>query len=255
MRLVLRAKFLVLGIAVLLTPASFAGCSSAQQPATAQLPDNRAESSRTGTSKTSLAPATGDGMTDSDSNKTSRPASGNALQTATFGAGCFWCVEAVFQRLEGVEKVASGYMGGQVDNPTYDQVCAGTTGHAEVIQVTYDESKLSFATLLEVFWKTHDPTTLNRQGADVGTQYRSVVFYHSDVQKTLAESYKEKLNAAGAFANPIVTEVTQASKFYLAEAYHQNFWDEKGSGSRYCQALIPPKLEKLKKVFADKLKK
>ena len=185
-------------------------------------------------------------MSDSD-----KPAS---LKTATFGGGCFWCVEAVFQRLKGVEKVASGYMGGQVDNPTYEQVCSGKTGHAEVIQITYDESQVSFDVLLQVFWKTHDPTTLNRQGNDVGTQYRSVVFYHDAQQKELAEKYIKKLNEEKAFPNPVVTEVAKASKFYEAEDYHQNYWNEKGRGNGYCVAIIPPKLEKLKKVFGDKLK-
>lgn len=178
-----------------------------------------------------------------------------SMKTATFGAGCFWCVEAVFQRLEGVEKVTSGYMGGSVDNPTYEQVCTGTTGHAEVIQVLYDETKISFKDLLEVFWKTHDPTQLNRQGNDVGTQYRSVVFYHDDEQKELAETYKAKLNEASAYPSPVVTEIAAASKYYIAEANHQNYWNERGSGNGYCQAVIPPKLEKLKRVFGDKLKK
>ena len=189
------------------------------------------------------------GQTEMDNDKPS------TLKIATFGGGCFWCVEAVFQRLKGVEKVESGYMGGQVDNPTYEQVCSGKTGHAEVIQITYDESQVSFDVLLQVFWKTHDPTTLNRQGNDVGTQYRSVVFYHDEKQKELAESYIKKLNEEKAFPNPVVTEVAAASKFYEAEDYHQNYWNEKGRGNGYCVALIPPKLEKLKKVFGDKLKK
>lgn len=177
------------------------------------------------------------------------------IKKATFGAGCFWCVEAVFQRLEGVQLVESGYMGGEVENPTYKQVCTGSTGHAEVVHITYDSEKVDFKTLLEVFWKTHDPTTLNRQGNDTGTQYRSAVFFHDDDQKKLAETYKAKLNEAGAFDNPIVTEITAASKMYVAEKYHQNFWNEKGQGNGYCRSVIPPKLEKLKKVFGDKLKK
>ncbi|MEL7496328.1 MAG: peptide-methionine (S)-S-oxide reductase MsrA [Planctomycetota bacterium] len=176
------------------------------------------------------------------------------METATFGAGCFWCVEAVFQQLEGVEKVKSGYMGGSVENPTYKEVCGGTTGHAEVIQVEFDANVIGFDDLLQVFWKTHDPTTLNRQGADVGTQYRSAVFFHSESQKELAEMYKKKLNEAKAFPNPIVTEVTEASKFYVAEDYHQNYFNN-NQGNPYCRAVIPPKLEKLKKVFGDKLKK
>ena len=176
------------------------------------------------------------------------------LETATFGAGCFWCVEAVFQRLKGVESVKSGYMGGTTENPTYKEICTGTTGHAEIIQIEYDPTQVTFADLLQVFWKTHDPTTLNRQGYDEGTQYRSAVFFHDDTQKELAETYKKKLNESGAFRAPIVTEVSAAEKFYPAEDYHQNYWNTQGQGSRYCQALIPPKLEKLKAVFADKLK-
>lgn len=175
------------------------------------------------------------------------------LETATFGAGCFWCVEAVFQLLDGVESVKSGYMGGDVDNPTYEQVCTGTTGHAEVIQIQFDPERIAFKDLLEVFWKTHDPTTLNRQGADKGTQYRSAVFFHNDQQKELAEKYKSRLNEEKAFPNPIVTEVTAASTMYTAEDKHQNYFNE-NQGNRYCQAVIPPKLEKLRKVFGDKLK-
>lgn len=176
------------------------------------------------------------------------------LETATFGAGCFWCVEAVFKMLDGVDSVASGYMGGQIDNPTYEQVCTGTTGHAEVIEIKFDPEKITFAELLEVFWKTHDPTTLNQQGNDIGTQYRSAVFYHNDEQKKLAETYKKKLNDAGAFPKPIVTEITEASKMYVAEDYHQDYFALNQSNP-YCRAVIPPKLEKLKKVFGDKLKK
>ncbi len=237
------------------------------------------------------------------------------METATFGGGCFWCVEAVFLQLEGVESVKSGYMGGEVaiagnggteyslknvlparyhpvsvflngekkspgvdftlkrtdlvmakpvnatdefyvvvDNPTYEQVCSKTTGHAEVIQIQYDPSKVSFDVLLQVFWKTHDPTTLNRQGNDVGPQYRSAVFYHNAEQQEKAETYKKKLNEAHAYANPVVTEVTKATRFYEAEDYHQNYFNN-NPGSGYCRLLIPPKLEKLKQVFGDKLKK
>jgi peptide-methionine (S)-S-oxide reductase len=177
----------------------------------------------------------------------------DGLETATFGAGCFWCVEAVFQQLEGVKTVASGYTGGRIENPTYKQVSAGNTGHAEVIQLTYDPQVVSFAELLEVFWQTHDPTTLNRQGADVGTQYRSAIFYHTPEQKALAEKYKQELDAAGAFNSPIVTEIVPASKFYKAEDYHQNYYNL-NSSQPYCSYVITPKLEKLKKVFKDKLK-
>jgi peptide-methionine (S)-S-oxide reductase len=177
----------------------------------------------------------------------------DALQIATFGNGCFWCTEAIFQNVDGVEKVESGYMGGKIKNPSYKEVCTGTTGHAEVIQVKYDPAKVTYDELLEVFWKTHDPTTLNRQGADVGTQYRSAVFYHTDEQKALAEVYKKKLTEVKAFDNPIVTEITPASVFYKAEDYHQNYYNLNGSAP-YCSFVIQPKVEKFKKVFKEKLK-
>lgn len=177
-----------------------------------------------------------------------------ALDTATFGAGCFWCVEAVFQRLEGVEKVVSGYTGGNNPNPTYKQVCTGETGHAEVCQITYNPKKISFAELLEVFWQTHDPTTLNRQGNDVGTQYRSAIFYHNEEQRRLAEEYKKKLNAAAIFPNPIVTEISPLKVFYKAEDYHQNYYNENGS-QPYCAYVVRPKVEKFEKVFKNKVKK
>jgi len=173
---------------------------------------------------------------------------------ATFGGGCFWCVEAVFQQLEGVVAVQSGYAGGTVDNPTYKQVCSGTTGHAEVCQIRYDPAKISFDELLEAFWKAHDPTTLNQQGADVGTQYRSVIFYHDDQQRSQAEKRKQELDASGAWADPIVTEISPLLKFYPAEDYHQNYFRTNPQES-YCQFVIRPKLEKFEKVFASKLKK
>jgi peptide-methionine (S)-S-oxide reductase len=176
------------------------------------------------------------------------------LETATFGSGCFWCTEAVFQRIKGVEKVVSGYTGGRTKNPTYEQVCTGTTGHAEVIQVQFDPAVVSYAELLEAFWKTHDPTTLNRQGADVGTQYRSVIFFHSPEQKAEAEKYKTKLDEAGAFDRKIVTEISPAQVFYAAEDYHQNYFND-NPGQGYCRAVIAPKLEKFEKAFKDKLKK
>jgi peptide-methionine (S)-S-oxide reductase len=177
----------------------------------------------------------------------------SGLQLATFGNGCFWCTEAIFQRLNGVEKVVSGYSGGKVKNPTYKEVCSGLTGHAEVIQITYDPKKISFDELLEVFWKTHDPTTLNRQGADEGTQYRSAVFYHTEEQKQLATEYRKKLDASGAFDNPIVTEITGFTEFYPAEDYHQNYFNLNGTAP-YCSYVIQPKLEKFQKVFKSKLK-
>ncbi len=178
---------------------------------------------------------------------------GTSMDTATFGAGCFWCVEAVFQRLDGVSSVKSGYMGGKIKNPTYKEVCSGLTGHAEVCQVVYDKNKISYDELLEVFWKTHDPTTMNQQGNDHGTQYRSAVFYHNDEQKRLAEQYKKELNAAKAYPNPVVTEITPASAFYVAEDYHQDYYNANGS-QPYCKFVIQPKLDKFEKVFKDKLK-
>ena len=175
------------------------------------------------------------------------------LQKATFGNGCFWCSEAVFQRLKGVESVRSGYEGGDVVNPSYDDVCTGTTGHAEVIEITYDPQKIKYDELLEVFWKTHDPTTLNRQGADIGTQYRSVVFYHNEEQKNIAENYKKELNDKKAFGKPVVTAINKAAPFYVAENYHQNYYNRNGS-QPYCHAVIQPKMDKLEKIFKDKLK-
>jgi peptide-methionine (S)-S-oxide reductase len=176
------------------------------------------------------------------------------LSIATFGGGCFWCTEAVFQRVKGVEKVVSGYMGGKVKNPTYKEVTTGLTGHAEVIQITYNPSIISYDELLEIFWGTHDPTTLNRQGADVGTQYRSVIFYHNEAQKELAETYKKKLDSSGAFERTIVTEISPASAFYKAEDYHQNYFNL-NSNVPYCTYVIQPKLDKFNKVFSNKLKK
>ncbi|PKP00669.1 MAG: peptide-methionine (S)-S-oxide reductase [Bacteroidetes bacterium HGW-Bacteroidetes-9] len=173
--------------------------------------------------------------------------------TATFGAGCFWCTEAIFQQLNGVISVESGYSGGERPNPTYDQVCSGATGHAEVTQIVYDPSIISFEELLEVFWKTHDPTTLNRQGADVGTQYRSVIFYHTDEQKQLAESYKSKLNTSGAWDNSVITEISPFTAFYKAEDYHQDYYNN-NKRQPYCTFVIGPKLDKFEKVFGDRFK-
>lgn len=175
-------------------------------------------------------------------------------ETATFGTGCFWCTEAIFQQLDGVLKVTSGYSGGQVDNPTYKQVCEGNTGHAEVIQVIYDSEKIAYDDLLKAFWQSHDPTTLNRQGNDVGTQYRSVIFYHNDEQKNKAEQYKAALDKSKAYDKPIVTEISPFSKFYVAENYHQDYYNNNGA-QPYCYYVIKPKLEKFNKVFKDKLKK
>lgn len=176
------------------------------------------------------------------------------MDTATFGTGCFWCTEAIFQQLEGVEKVTSGYSGGTVPNPSYEQVCSKTTGHAECLNIMYDPAKISFDELLEVFWQTHDPTTLNRQGADEGTQYRSVVFYHNEAQRVKTEKYKAALDKSGAFEKPIVTTLEPFKVFYPAEAYHQNYYNTNG-GQGYCQFVIRPKVEKFEKVFKNKLKK
>ena len=179
---------------------------------------------------------------------------GVKTDTATFGNGCFWCTEAIFQNLDGVLKVTSGYSGGTVDNPTYKEVCEGTTGHAEAIQIVYDPSKITFDELLQAFWQSHDPTTLNRQGNDVGPQYRSVIFYHDAEQKEKAEKYKQELDKSKAYDNPIVTEISPFSKFYVAENYHQDYYNNNGS-QPYCYYVIRPKLEKFNKVFKDKLKK
>lgn len=175
------------------------------------------------------------------------------VDTATLANGCFWCTEAIFQQLKGVLKVSSGYTGGQVPNPTYKEVCEGTTGHAECIQILYDPEKITFDELLEVFWQTHDPTTLNRQGNDVGTQYRSAVFYHNEEQKQKAIKYKEELNNSKAFNRPIVTEISPASIFYIAENYHQDYYNANGS-QPYCYYVIKPKLDKFRKVFKDKIR-
>lgn len=175
------------------------------------------------------------------------------MKEAIFGAGCFWCIEAVFQQIEGVTKVESGYMGGRVKNPSYREVCAGLTGHAEVARIEFDPAKISFEELLEIFWQTHDPTTLNRQGADVGTQYRSVIFYLDDSQKELALNYKQKLNDENVFGNPVVTEISPASEFYVADNAHQNFYNDNRS-QPYCTFVVKPKVDKVRRVFADKLK-
>jgi len=186
--------------------------------------------------------------------KTQKNMADSKLDVATFGAGCFWCVEAQFQMLDGVVSVTSGFSGGTVKNPSYREVCEGTTGHAEVCQIVYDTTKLSYADMLEAFWKSHDPTQLNRQGNDVGTQYRSVIFYHNEAQHQLAEEYKKKLNASGAYDQPVVTEIAPFTVFYKAEDYHQNYFNQNGDAP-YCHFVIQPKVEKFQKVFKDKLKK
>ena len=175
--------------------------------------------------------------------------------TATLANGCFWCTEAIFEQLDGVISATSGYTGGHVKNPSYKEVTTGQTGHAEALQIVYDPSKISFDELLEVFWETHDPTTLNRQGNDVGPQYRSGIFFHNTEQKEKAEKYKAELDKSGAFNHPIVTEITPFSTFYTAENYHQEYFENNENTNPYCKIVIRPKLDKFRKVFKDKLKK
>jgi peptide-methionine (S)-S-oxide reductase len=185
-------------------------------------------------------------MTQSDMNNPNQ----NTLDTATLAMGCFWCIEAVFQELKGVKSVTVGYIGGKVPNPTYDMVCSGATGHAEAAQIVYDPKIISYDKLLEVFWQVHDPTQLNHQGNDVGTQYRSAIFYHNDYQKQTAEKYKKELDASGSWDKPIVTEIVPATTFYKAEDYHQDYYTN-NSHAPYCQYVIRPKLDKFHKVFKD----
>jgi peptide-methionine (S)-S-oxide reductase len=178
----------------------------------------------------------------------------NSTETATFGTGCFWCTEAIFKELGGVISVMPGYSGGQTMNPTYKEVCSGETGHAECTQIVYDPTKISYDELLEVFFKVHDPTSLNRQGNDVGTQYRSVIFYHNDEQKRLAEKYKTELDRSGAYDKPLVTQIAPLEKFYPAENYHHDYYEYNKDKNPYCAVVIRPKLEKFRKVFGEKLK-
>jgi peptide-methionine (S)-S-oxide reductase len=175
------------------------------------------------------------------------------VETATLAAGCFWCTEAVFQRLKGVTSVISGYAGGDMDKPSYEQVSTGETGHAEAIQIEFDPSVISYDKILDVFWATHDPTTPDQQGSDIGPQYRSVIFYHSDEQKRIAEASKEKLENSGKYDSPLVTEIVPFTKFYSAEDYHQNFYNN-NRGYGYCQIVIDPKIEKLTKEFKEDVK-
>ena len=176
-----------------------------------------------------------------------------AREVATLGGGCFWCLEAVFDGLKGVDSVESGYMGGQVPNPSYEAVCSGRTGHAEVVQIAFDPQAVSFKEILEVFFVVHDPTTLNRQGNDVGTQYRSVIFHHTPAQQSVAREVIERLNGAGLWDAPIVTEVVPARPFYPAEDYHQDYF-ARNPYQPYCQAVVAPKVQKFRKHFLDKLK-
>ena len=175
-------------------------------------------------------------------------------ESITLGAGCFWCVEALYDQLKGVQSVESGYMGGSIKNPGYKEVCTGNTGHAEVVKIVFDPKVISLQEILEVFFQVHDPTTLNRQGGDVGTLYRSVIFYESDAQKEIALAVKRQLNIAKVWDNPIVTEISAASVFYKAEDYHQDYYVLNGDNNPYCSRVITPKVEKFKKIFSDKLK-
>lgn len=179
---------------------------------------------------------------------------GDKTDTATFATGCFWCTEAIFEELNGVLSVTSGYTGGATKNPTYKEVCSGETGHAECVQIVYEPNKITYDELLEVFFEVHDPTSLNRQGADIGTQYRSAIFYHTEEQKQKAEYYKNELNKTGAFEKPIVTEISAVSKFYPAEDYHQEYYANNKNSNPYCSVVIRPKMEKFQKVFSKKLK-
>nr|WP_072991467.1 peptide-methionine (S)-S-oxide reductase MsrA [Flavobacterium segetis] len=176
------------------------------------------------------------------------------IEVATFAGGCFWCTEAVFLELTGVKKVISGYIGGTTVNPTYSEIGTGNTGHAEAIEITFDPTVISFGELLEIFFATHDPTTLNRQGADVGTQYRSEIFCHNPAQKQLAEDYIALMTSENTFGKPIVTKISDASKFYVAEDYHQNYYNQNKTQG-YCSYVITPKIDKLKKLYQNKLKK
>jgi peptide-methionine (S)-S-oxide reductase len=218
-------------IALWITPAVFGQTQLAHRPVGAAT-----KSQQTGT------------MTGNES--TAAPA---GLAKATFGTGCFWCTEAMFETLDGVKSAVSGYEGGAKPNPTYKEVCTGTTGHAECVEVTYDPTKITYAELLQAFFRSHDPTSLNRQGADVGTQYRSVIFYHNDEQKKLAETIKAELDKSGAYDKKIVTEISPATTFYVAEEYHQNYFAQNPEQG-YCAFVIAPKLDKFRKVFKDKLK-
>lgn len=174
------------------------------------------------------------------------------IESATIGGGCFWCMEAVFQRLRGVENVISGYSGGVITEPSYEQICSGQTGHAEVCRINFDRAMINYQTILNVFWRVHNPTTLNRQGNDIGTQYRSVVFYHNEDQRQIAEFWKERNEETGLYNHPIVTEISPLINFYPAEKYHQNYYNQNPQQS-YCQIIIQPKLEKFLHEFADKI--
>lgn len=238
------ALFVLLSVGCSNSPAQDVQLGAGQQQA--------AEQAKSGTqTETTQTEATKVG--EKQTTQTETAATEAEFETATFAGGCFWCTEAVFLQLEGVDSVLPGYMGGHVINPTYEQVCKKKTGHAEVIQIQFDPDKVSYEDLLFIFFKTHDPTTLNRQGADKGPQYRSAIFYHGEKQKASAESILKKIDGSNYYPRPIVTEVTAASMMYVAEDYHINYF-AKNPGNSYCQASIPTKIKKLKKLFGDKLK-
>ena len=178
----------------------------------------------------------------------------SSTEVATLGGGCFWCIEAVFDRLEGVQKVESGYTGGKIENPSYKAICTGTTGHAEVVQITFDPSVVSFSDILQVFFASHDPTTLNKQGNDVGTQYRSAIFFANPTQKTVAEDYIAQLEKSKTWSKPVVTEISELGAFYKAEDYHQDYYEQNGS-QPYCAFVVRPKVEKFMKEFGGRVKK
>ncbi|MDM1398746.1 peptide-methionine (S)-S-oxide reductase MsrA [Myroides odoratimimus] len=178
----------------------------------------------------------------------------NKLETAIFGAGCFWCIEAIYKNLKGVEEVLPGYIGGKKENPTYEEVCTGETGHAEVVKLMYNPAAINYNELLEVFFTSHNPTTLNRQGEDVGTQYRSEIFYTTEAQKAAAKEYLDILSSEKVYDDPIVTKISEATKFYVAEDYHKNYFEKSGDKNPYCQLVVKPKLDKFKAKYNAKLK-
>lgn len=237
MKTLLTLTLLTLSGAVLLS-----ACATEEQPEQSK-PAGASSGSTGGGAKPGPEVAKASGKTNPETNQKVEPKK-TSKELATFGAGCFWCVEAVLEQLDGVLDVTSGYMGGSVDNPTYRQICEGTTGHAEVVQVEFDPGKISYESLLKWFFKLHDPTTLNRQGGDVGTQYRSVVFYHSEEQKAAAQRAMKIITDAKVFADPLVTEVSAVQKYYLGESYHQDYYRQNKSVD-YCRAVITPKLDKL----------
>lgn len=202
-----------------------------------------------------FAPLHGCAQKPAEKKPTTKTYSNTMTDTITIGGGCFWCTEAIYQRLNGVLSVTSGYAGGKVKNPTYKEICTGLTGHAECVQIEFDTSKISLIEILQVFFKTHDPTTLNRQGNDVGTQYRSVVFYDNEEKKKIAEEVISGLQKSGAFNDPVVTTIEPITVFYKAEDYHQNYYNDNKNSNPYCTYVIVPKVEKFEKYFAEKLKK